>query len=156
MKVKLIGFLLVLFGIAVMIIHFGWAPFNSFLTWPFLLFIAGAILLFFAILYKNGPLIIWGGIIATLGITIWGIKYVKGWPDHWSILVALIGLTILIHYAIIKSQTSVLVGTILFLIGLFAYPGIRDLPLVSPITSILHSIWPVLIIILGFIFLIKK
>lgn len=156
MKVKLIGFLLVLFGITVMIIRFEWAPLNSFLTWPFLLFIVGSILLFFSILYKNGSLIIWGGIIATLGMMIWGIKYVEGWPDHWSILVALIGLSILLHYAITKNQTSILVGSILFLIGLFAYPGIRDLPFISPITSILHLIWPVLIVILGFIFLVKK
>jgi len=139
-----------------MVSRFEWAPLGSFLTWPFLLFVTGALLLFFAILYKNGSLIIWGGIIATLGISIWGIKYVEGWPDHWSLLAALIGLTVLLHYAITKNQMSATVGAILFLIGLFAYPGIKDLPFVAPITSVLHTIWPVFIVLLGFVFLVKK
>jgi hypothetical protein len=156
MQTKLIGFLLVLAGTQLLLVWSGLVEVRNFLSWPFLFFLLGTILLFFGFLKKNGSMVLTGGIISALFLSIWGIKYVEGWPKHWSILLALLGLAVYLHYGVTKNKTTAIVGTTLILSGIFAYPGIKELPVIAPLTSILHSIWPIFIIILGVIFLTKK
>jgi hypothetical protein len=116
----------------------------------------GALLLFIALIKKKASLTLWGGLIAALGISIWGIKYVEGWPRHWSLLIGLFGVAVLLSYFVSKNRITAIVGTIMVLTGIFAYPGIADLPIISPITSTLHMIWPVFVVILGLVLLTKK
>jgi hypothetical protein len=156
MQSKITGFILVLAGILLMVIKSGLAPLDSFFTWPFILFLIGALLLFIALIKKKASLTLWGGLIAALGISIWGIKYVEGWPRHWSLLIGLFGVAVLLSYFVSKNRITAIVGTIMVLTGIFAYPGIADLPIISPITSTLHMIWPVFVVILGLVLLTKK
>ncbi|MGA9173044.1 MAG: hypothetical protein WBZ33_03570 [Thermoactinomyces sp.] len=156
MKVKLTGFILILAGILLMLIKSDLASIPSLMTWPFILFLLGAILLFFAYLKRNHSLTLWAGLIAALGLSIWGIKYVNGWPRHWSLLLGLFGVAVLLSYSISRNRITGIVGTIMVITGIFAYPGIADLPVISPITSILHGIWPVFVVILGLVLVIRK
>ncbi|MFC7440807.1 hypothetical protein [Laceyella putida] len=156
MQSKLIGFVLILGGALLMLTKFELAPLESFISWPFIMFMIGAILLFVAFLKRIGSLALWAGIIAFLGLSVWGIKYVEGWPNHWSILLVFVGLSILLQYIITKHSMSGTVGSILVLTGIVAYPGVTELPIVSPITTVLHNFWPAFIVLLGLIFLSKK
>jgi hypothetical protein len=153
---KILGFLLVLCGVLLMIFKFDLASPLSMISWPFFLFLIGALFVFIAILKTNGNLALFGGFIGSLGLAIWGHKYVKGWPTHWSLLAGLFGLSFLMHSFLSKNKVMSVVGTVFILIGLFAWPGIRDVPFLSPVTAILHTVWPMLVVILGIFFLTKK
>lgn len=156
MQSKLIGFVLVLGGILLMLTKFELAPLNSFISWSFIMFLLGAICLFIAFLKRIGSLALWAGIISFLGLSVWGIKYVKGWPDHWSILLVFLGASILFQYSITRHSMSGTAGSILVITGIVAYPGVTELPLISPITTVLHNFWPAFVVLLGLIFLAKK
>jgi hypothetical protein len=156
MQSKLIGFILILGGALLLVTKFELAPLQSFITWPFIMFLIGAILLFVAFLKRIGSLALWAGLITFLGLSVWGIKYVEGWPNHWSILLVFVGLSVLLQYLLTKHNMSGIVGGILVLTGVVAYPGVTELPIVSPVTTVLHNYWPVFIVVLGLIFLSKK
>lgn len=156
MQSKMVGFFLVLAGILLLILRFDLASLTSFVTWPFLLFLFGALLIFTAFLKKNAQTALLGGIIAGLGISIWGLKYVDGWPNHWSILLVFMGMAFLLQFSINKNGTTAMIGGVLVLSGIFAWPGIKNVPFITPIASILHIVWPVFIILLGVIFIFRK
>ncbi|MBA4541416.1 MULTISPECIES: hypothetical protein [Thermoactinomyces] len=156
MKVKLTGLILILAGILLMLIKSDLASITSLLTWPFILFLLGAILMFFALSKRNHVLTLWTGLITALGLSIWGIKYVDGWPKHWSLLLVLFGIAVLFSFSISKNHITGIVGGIMVITGIFAYPGIANLPVISPITSILHGIWPVFVVILGLFLVTRK
>lgn len=156
MQTKIIGFIITLVGVILLLVQTSLTSLASLLTWPFLLFLVSVLLLYIGILKKISSLTLWAGFVATITITVWGLEYVNGWPKHWSLLVALFGLVVLLQFTINKSKITALVGVILILTGIFAYPGITELPFISPITSVFHAYWPVLIVILGLIFISKK
>lgn len=156
MQTKILGFIITLVGIILLLVQTDLTSLASLITWPFLIFLFSVLLLYVGILKKISTLTLWAGFAATISVTAWGLKYVNGWPKHWSILVALFGLVVLLQFTINKSKITALVGVILILTGIFAYPGITELPLVSPITSVFHAYWPVLIVILGLVFISKK
>jgi hypothetical protein len=156
MQTKILGFIITLVGIILLLVQTDLTSIASLITWPFLLFLFSVLLLYVGILKKISALTLWAGFAATISIMVWGLKYVNGWPKHWSILVALFGLVVLLQFTINKSKITALVGVILILTGIFEYPGITELPLVSPITSVFHAYWPVLIVILGLVFISKK
>ncbi|WP_124727066.1 hypothetical protein [Staphylospora marina] len=156
MQSKVIGFLLILAGSLLLLVWLGLVGVADFVSWPFLFFLLGAVLLFFGFVKKNGSLVLTGGLIAALFLAIWGKASVQGWPGHWSILLALVGMAVLLHFGVTKNTNSAIVGATLFLSGILAYPGITELPVFAPLTSAMHKVWPVLIIVLGFVFLTRK
>ncbi|WP_089966469.1 hypothetical protein [Lihuaxuella thermophila] len=139
-----------------MIFKLGVAPLNSFFTWPFLLFLLGAFLVFSGFLTSNGGFALWGGIFAGLGLAIWGSRTIEGWPTHWSLIVGLIGIAFLLQFAINKHHLSAVTGSVLVLIGFFWWPGIRELPFIAPVAGILHTIWPVFVVVLGIFLMLRK
>lgn len=156
MHSKIIGFFLLLAGAILMIFKLGVAPLNSFFTWPFFLFLIGACLVFFGFLKSNASFALWGGIFAGLGIAIWGSRTIEGWPTHWSLIVGLIGVAFLLQFAINKHNLSAVIGSVLVLIGIFWWPGIKEMPLIAPVAGILHTIWPVFVVVLGVFLMVRK
>lgn len=156
MQSKFIGFFFTLIGIMIMVIQSDLAPLTSLITWPFLLLLTGTFLLFTALMKKHSSLTLWGGLITALGLTIWGMKYIDGWSKHWGLLLALFGVAVLLQFMINRNKITGLVGIIMVLTGISAYPGFADLPIISPITSVIHAYWSVFIVILGLIFILKK
>ncbi|TCS96533.1 hypothetical protein [Hazenella coriacea] len=157
MQSKVIGLLLVLFGLLLLIVKFEWAPLTSFLSWPFLLFLGGALLTFLGFIRKKPQLVFLGTIMGGCGLYIWGLKYeIDGWPDHWSFIVVILGIAFLLQFGVSKNKSTALIGAMILLAGLFAWPGITDIPILAPMTSMVHSIWPIFIVTLGTVLLLKK
>ncbi|MBA4496289.1 hypothetical protein ACFO25_12080 [Paenactinomyces guangxiensis] len=154
MHKKIVGFFLILGGILLMILKTGLAPLSSFITWPFLLFFAGAFLIFFAFVKANAQLALLGGILGSLGLSVWIHRNIE--EIHWSVLIGMLGVAFLLQFAINKNNLSALIGGVLVLTGVFAWPGIQELPFIAPVANILHMIWPVFVVVLGVIFLLKK
>ena len=156
MQTKVPGFLLLIGGFILLIYKSQWLPLQSFFNWSFVFFFAGIILLFLAFVQSVPQLALIGGIISAISLFAWGKNHIAGWPTHWSILLILIGIAIILMFMINKKPQTGLLGSGLFLSGLFAWPGIKQIPLVSPIGLMMNTYWPILIIALGLIFLTRK
>jgi hypothetical protein len=156
MHTRIIGFVLIIAGLLLLIVQTNWARPQSLLSWPFLLFLFGVSLVFLSFLNKQSQLTLLGGILASVGITVWGFEYVENWPKHWSILVGMLGVTLILQYMNNHNQTTLIIGCVLLLSGFFAWPGIREITLLAPIAKFLNTYWPVLIVGLGAVFLFRK
>lgn len=157
MQSKVIGLLLVLFGLLLFIVKFEWAPLASFLSWPFLLFLSGILLTFLGFIRKKSQLVFLGSLMGGIGLYIWGLKYeIDGWPDHWSLIVVILGISFLLQVGVNKHKLTAVIGVMILLAGLFAWPGITEIPILTPMTTTFHSIWPVFVVVLGAILLLKK
>jgi hypothetical protein len=156
MQTKIIGYVLMIAGLLLLIVEAKWAEPKSLVSWPFLLFLFGITLIFISFLNKQPQLTLLGGVLASIGITVWGFEYVSNWPKHWSILVGMLGITVMLQYILNQSKTTLIVGCVLLLSGFFAWPGIREISLLAPIANFLNTYWPVLIVVLGAVFLFRK
>lgn len=156
MQTKMIGFALIIFGVLLLLVQSGIADVKSLITWPFLLFLLGIILVFFSFLQKQSQLTLVGGILASIGIFIWGLNYVENWDSHWSILVGMLGLVLLLQFILNHNNMTLAVGLFLLCIGFFAWPGIHRISFLAPIADTLNSYWPIFIVGIGVIFLFKR
>lgn len=156
MQKKLFGFILILISLLLLIIQTESAPIQSFITWPFLLILLGAILVLVAFVNKNDKLALTGGIAAAIGLFIWGRQNIDHWSDHWSILMIFIGVAILFQFMINKQNISAVVSLILMISGICAWPGLREIASLSSIAPTLNTYWPVLILGLGVYFIARK
>lgn len=156
MQNRVIGFFLVIMGAILLIVEADWAKLNSFLSWSFFLFIVGIFLIFVSFLQKQSHLTLLGGIFATIGITVWGYSYMQNWPKHWSIIVIMIGATLLLQYILNQNNITLVIGIVLLLSGFFAWPGLKEVTYLAPIAAISNIYWPIFIVGLGAIFIVKK
>lgn len=156
MQNRIIGFILVLMGAILLIVEADWAKLTSFLSWSFVLFIVGIFLIFFSFLQKQGSLTLLGGICATIGISVWGFSYVESWPKHWSIIVIMIGATLMLQYILNQNNITLVIGIVLLLSGIFAWPGLKDIEYLAPIATFTNVYWPIFIVGLGAVFIVKK
>ncbi|WP_044640608.1 hypothetical protein [Risungbinella massiliensis] len=156
MQTKAIGFALVIAGALLLVVQARIAEVKSLISWPFLLFLLGVVLVFVSFLQKQSQLTLIGGIFASIGLFIWGINYVKNWDSHWSVLVGMIGLVLLLQFMLNHNNMTLAVGLLLLCIGFFAWPGIRQIEFLAPVANILNSYWPVCVVGIGIVFLFKK
>jgi hypothetical protein len=152
---KVTGFLLILLGLVLFIFKSKWIPLVAFFNWYFVLTIIGLFLIFFAFTISIAPIALIGGVITTLGLNVWGSRYIEGWPTHYSILLVMLGIAFLLQFTINKGTLSGMISSILLLFGFFTWPGIQNLPGLSPIAHILSTYWPIFIIALGLIMIRK-
>lgn len=154
---KIIGFLLVITGILLLIKELYQKSFTSlFLTWEMLLFVTGVGVVFYAFNKMNRHFFLGGAILAGMGIHLWGMNQFHNWPDHWSWFLMIIGLAFLLRAYVYKERFSITVGVLLLLTALFAWPGIQEIPVLSPITGPLHTYWSTFLILLGILVIFKK
>lgn len=153
---KLIGFLLILASILLLLIQTNSAPLESFITWPFLLFFLGAILIVIGFVNNNDKLALIAGIAASIGLFIWGREHVDDWSDHWSILMILCGVAVLLQFLINKQNITIAIALVLILSGISAWPGLHDIASLAGIAPVLNTYWPFLLLGLGVYFLVRK
>jgi hypothetical protein len=151
MQTRLIGLFLILSGLFIFVRQSQMIPLYSFIDLSFIFFLLGCTFITIAFLKESGPIALTGGIIAAIGIYKWGIDYIPGWPADFEILMMLIGGAFLIQFSITKQRRTAIIGIIIFLCALFAWPGIEKIPLFAPIASFLNLYWPGLMIGLGLI-----
>ncbi|SFX11386.1 hypothetical protein SAMN04487866_101577 [Thermoactinomyces sp. DSM 45891] len=156
MQKKAIGFVLVLAGGLSLVIETRTATLNTLITWPFLLFLLGSILVFISFLQKQSQLTVIGGIIAAIGLSVWGFRYIPSWPRHWSILMLMIGVVVFLQYMQNKNNMTLIISLVLCLAGFFANPVVADISLFTPIAHTLNTYWPILIVGLGLTFIMKR
>jgi hypothetical protein len=156
MQNRVIGFFLVLMGAILLIVETDWAKLTSFLSWSFFSFIVGIFLIFISYLQKQSHLTLIGGIFATIGITVWGFQNVDLWPKHWSIIVMMLGVTLMLQYILNQNNITLVIGIVMLLSGVFAWPGLKEVTYLAPIATISNVYWPIFIVGLGAVFIVKK
>ncbi|RAL26686.1 hypothetical protein [Thermoflavimicrobium daqui] len=156
MQKKIIGFFLILAGILLLFVQTKIAEIKDFITWPFLGLLLSVILLFIFLINQQAQLVLIAGISTAIFLTVWGNKYVSDWPTHWGILIFMFGIAVILQFVVTKHHMTLIIGIFIMLIGAFAWPGLRDIPGLSSIAIILNTYWPALVLVLGFLFLVKK
>lgn len=156
MQKKLLGFLLTFISILLLLIKTESAPLQSFISWPFLLFFLGTVLILVAFVNQNDKLALIAGLGSSIGLFIWGKEYVEGWSSHWSILMMLCGVAVLLQYLINKQNLVIVIALILIISGICAWPGLNDIASLASIAPTLNTYWPLLLLGLGVYFLIRK
>lgn len=130
---------------------------TPFYGWPTLLMIVGVALLLHSFRTKDGQNIFMGVIILGLGIQFHGQHNYAFWSDHWAIYILIIGIAFIIRA--FWTKEGVLTGIILTLLAsMFIFSWSLPHWLASPLQSLqhIHTLWPIVIIILGIYLLTKK
>lgn len=158
MRTKTIGILIALAGMFLLFREQGVALSPDTLSWELILAATGLLVIFYARHKPRHPyLMIWGGIALGLGIHAWGLNRIKDWPSHWSMIPAIIGASFLLFGGLIrKNRNHGMIGALLLLLGLFAWPGVTEIPGLNPAAQILNSYWPAVLVILGGYMAFKK
>ncbi|PTX59363.1 hypothetical protein C8P63_11258 [Melghirimyces profundicolus] len=158
MRSKTFGILIALVGVLLLLRELGYPVAAQVASWEFLLIVAGILIIVYSFSKpKNPHLMIWGGIMTGLGIHAWGINRVEGWPTHWSLVPAIIGASFLIFGGLVrKNQRQGTVGAILLLLGVFAWPGVSEIPGLGQAAVFLNTYWPGLLIILGLVMAFRR
>jgi hypothetical protein len=156
MHTRWIGLFLILSGVFIFVRQSNIVPLYSFADLSFLFFLLGCMLIALAFLKTNGSLALAGGIVAAISIYKWSINYIQGWPADFEILVMLIGGAFLVQFAVTKHRWTAVIGIVICCCGLFAWPGIKEIPLFGPIASFLNLYWPGLIIGLGLLLFTRR
>lgn len=158
MRTKTIGILIALSGLFLLIRETGYSFSLDKLSWELLLAGAGMLVILISRRKPNRPyLIIWGGIATGLGIHAWGLNHIKDWPSHWSMIPAIIGASFLLFGGVIKrNRNHGTIGALLLLLGLFAWPGVAEIPVLNPAAEVLNTYWPGILVVLGLYMTFKK
>ncbi|MDA8354478.1 MAG: hypothetical protein M0Z65_15110 [Firmicutes bacterium] len=158
MRAKTFGILIALTGVLLLLRELGYSLTQNLATWEFLLILTGVFIILHAMRKPNHPyMMIWGGIAVGLGLHAWGLNHLEWWPSHWSLVPAIIGAAFLICGGIIKkNRRHGTIGTLLLCMGIFAWPGIHQIPGIGPFAVWLNTYWPGLLIILGLMLVFRK
>ncbi|SDW24713.1 hypothetical protein SAMN05444487_10253 [Marininema mesophilum] len=158
MRGKIMGLFIIAAGTLLLLRQLGWSIAQTISNWEFLLVIAGFILLILAMRKPVRPrLSIVAMTLIGLGIHAWGLAQIEKWPDHWSLFPIIIGASFLLMGGLYqKNRFYGVIGTLLCLLGLFAWPGVGGIPGLEDLEQTLNTYWPILLISLGLILFIRK
>ena len=148
-RANVVGIFLIVAGLLLLLRKIDLPMADRFGTWEFILFLTGVVMLVIAHFRSNRNLMLWAGLITGMSLHMWAKANVDGWPDHWFFLFIIVGAAFLLVFASQKDRRSGIIGILLILTGIAAWPG---LPWVA---GSLNNYWPVLLVVLG-IFLITK
>jgi hypothetical protein len=156
MPKKVIGFLLIVAGVVLLLVETNKADWEDFISWSFLALLISLFLLFIAFSTQQGALVLVFGVAFTISTNVWGYHHVDGWPDHWSAVVFLFGISVILQFIVTKQPMTLIIGIVISLMSLFAWPGIREISLLAPFATILNTYWPILVLLLGVLYLFRK
>jgi hypothetical protein len=150
-KTKLPGLFLILAGALLFI-----GDLSALLSWSFIGLIFGIIMTYFGFSNHNSGLVLTGGLITSITLYAFGRAKIPGWPEHWSLLLVFFALSIILLYLSNKQPLTGIAGFFLLLAGIFANPKIKNFELLDPISPLMNKYWPIFLIVLGLIFILKK
>ncbi|MFC4556594.1 LiaI-LiaF-like domain-containing protein [Virgibacillus kekensis] len=131
--------------------------FTDFYSWPTLLIIVGAALLFHGYKAKDHQHLFSGTVILGLGIHFHGKQHYIFWVDNWAVYILIIGIAYIIRA--LKTKKGYLIGIVLISVSLLLIFSVElpaPLNKVYQVTAVLDTFWPVILIVLGFYWLKKK
>lgn len=149
-RTNLVGILLILAGLFLLLQKMDIPMLQYIAPWQLILILAGVALLLFAHFRSNRTLMLWVALLAGVSLHFWGKYNVAGWPDHWYFLFIIAGAAFLLVFASQKDRRSGIIGIMLILTGIAAWPGLPS------VAGSVNNYWPTLLVILGIILVTKK
>ncbi|WP_077327260.1 LiaI-LiaF-like domain-containing protein [Virgibacillus siamensis] len=130
---------------------------TDFYSWPTLLIIIGIALLIYSYTARDYQHLFSGTVVLGIGIHFHGLEHYGFWIDHWAVYLLIVGIAFIVRA--IRTKKGFMMG--LLLIGLailfifsFKLPGLFDW--VYDATDFFENFWPLLLIVIGIIWLKKK
>ncbi|MBP3949676.1 LiaI-LiaF-like domain-containing protein [Bacillus suaedae] len=144
-----LGSLLLGVGCYYLLQQFSFPMLNRYLTWPTLLLVFGIAFLIQAYRGKEYSFLFPGALLTGLAIHFHSVDQFHWWPSHWGAYCLIIGVSFLLSY--LKTKKDGLVPGLIFIcLSLVAFLSLQD------IFSFASSLWPVILIVIGFYLLVKK
>lgn len=151
---SLIAYILIGLGIYFLLRELRVPIFTDFYSWQTLLIILGIAFLLHS--YRSGTHehIFTGVLLFGIGIHLHGVQHFDFWIDHWGVYLVIIGLALLFRY--LKTRSGLLAGTLFLVIGMlliYSQQFNEYFFWIDDAVSIVERFWPVLLIILGLVWL---
>ena len=156
MDKKWFGYFLIILGFMLSLYKLEIVPLKAFISWYFILSLIGTLFIISSFIQKNPTLVLIGGTIFAIGLSIWGNKYIALWPKNLSPFLILLGITFLLQYALNKQYFTAFIGSMFILTGISYLPGIKNIPFVFSLTRVFQTYWPFVLIITGVFILTNK
>ncbi|MBM7572004.1 LiaI-LiaF-like domain-containing protein [Aquibacillus albus] len=152
-----IGYLLIGIGAFYLFRQLQLPIFTNFYSWPTLLIIIGISFLLHSYGAKEYGNLFPGAILLGLGLHFHSVNHYSFWINHWGMYPLIIGIAFLLSYS--KTRSGLIPGLILLFISLFAI-FVTDKPewfgWINEIVLLATNFWPIILIIGGGYFLLKK
>ncbi|GGE18261.1 hypothetical protein GCM10011571_20140 [Marinithermofilum abyssi] len=157
MRGKTAGLILVVAGIVLLMRELNWPYKQLWLNPEMMLIAAGFAVMLYAGKRSTHPrLLLWGGIVSGLGVHLWGLHYIHGWPEHWSVLPMILGAAFFMDGLFKRNRRNLWIGILMLLAGFFALPVLQRLPLLGSFSAEMNRVWPLFLILLGLLLTLKK
>jgi hypothetical protein len=151
------GIILIGFGAYFFLQQTNFSPLQPFYTWPTLLLIVGGAFLFQAYGARDYEAILPGVILAGFGLHFHVVNRLEIWPDHIGTFILIIALGFLLRHQ--KTGTGLFQGILFLILAamlLFYDRVIEWMGLLENGVSSAWRFWPILLMLIGFYFLIAK
>lgn len=129
---------------------------TDFYSWQTLLIIVGLAFLVHSYRSKSYDQIFIGVLILGIGIHLHGVVHYSFWIDHWGVYLVIIGAAFILRY--FKTKSGLLPGAALLVLGgllIYSRQFNEYFYWMYDLLSLIERFWPVLLIIIGFIWLKK-
>ncbi|WP_212774480.1 hypothetical protein [Polycladomyces abyssicola] len=156
MRSKWTGLGLIIIGVGLLMVKTDWPYTDRLWHWEFGLLAAGLILLLAAITRRNRSMTLWAAMLTGVGLQLWAPLYIPAWPKHWSMILWNVGAAFLVRALVFKERQNGIIGALLIAVGLFAWPKIKEVEGLAGISDTLHTYWPALIVLLGFVLIVMR
>ncbi len=159
MKKQQIFFGTVLLGFGLYFILRDWniVLFRTMYDWPTVACIIGIAFLFQAFASQDYVYILPGGLLVGLGIHFHSIAYFPFWPSHWSIILFIVGIVLLIYSY--KTKTEPFTSSLIILLSLVFIFEQKIMNWVSSVGGDFAAVskyWPFFLAVIGAYLIIRK
>lgn len=155
MKGNVFGILLIAIGLLLLGQQLNWPYVDSLMTWEAFLILAGVLLITQAFQGKRHT-ILGGVVLLGLGVHFWADDRVSGWPEDWTAYILIAGIAFLANWLMNKTKSSLFIALLLFAAAALKWTSFDIAPVLRPLTSLVTTYWPTLLIIFGIVILRKK
>ncbi|WP_100373664.1 LiaI-LiaF-like domain-containing protein [Bacillus sp. FJAT-45037] len=149
------GVLLIGLGIYLIMSQYSFPLQEQLTSWPSILVIIGISFFVQSTLSKDPSTLFPGAMLTGLGIHFHGQALVPSWPSSWAMYTLIVGLSFLLLYVRTKKE-GLFPAMILLLISAIGISSVDPLDWFEPTSSVLFDFWPILLIVIGFILIIKR
>ncbi|ERN52438.1 DUF5668 domain-containing protein [Alkalihalophilus marmarensis] len=157
------GVLLIGLGLYFLVNQYQFPYKEQLASWPSILVIIGVAFLLQATLGKETHSLFPGLLLTGLGVHFHGLALLPSWPDHWGMYTLIVGISFLFVYLRTKKE-GLIPGLLLTVIAIIGFMSFNPLDAIESTTqstigsipTILLDLWPVVLIILGVVFILKR
>ncbi|MCM3715077.1 DUF5668 domain-containing protein [Alkalihalobacillus oceani] len=149
------GFLLIGIGCYFLLQQLSFPFAAQLLSWPSILIVIGIAFLAQGYWGRESSMVFPGSLLTGLGVHFHGLQFIASWPDHWGMYPFIISLAFFLSFQKTK-RDGLIPAIILLIIAIISFTSLNPFAWLLHTFAFLGGIWPLILIALGIILLIKR